>query len=141
MSSGYSKTPLVRKLGIKPGHAVAVIDGPADFVTWLGELPEGAELRPALGAAPDVAVVFATERARLETALLEAADAIFPAGAVWAAWPKRASRVPTDITEDTVREIALPRGLVDNKVCAISEVWSGLRVVWRREHRGGGPPS
>ena len=84
---------------------------------------------------PDVAVLFFTRARALEERLPIAARAIFPNGAIWVAWPKRAAKVPTDITEDTVREIALPMGLVDNKVCAIDDVWSGLRVVWRRENR------
>lgn len=138
--AGYSGTPLVKKLGIRAGHAVAALNAPEGFAAWLGELPEGARLRKSIGKAPDVVVVFATERARLHKQLHAAADAVYPDGAVWAAWPKKASKVPTDITEDTVREVALPRGLVDNKVCAISEVWSGLRVVWRKELRKGDRP-
>ena len=80
-------------------------------------------------------MAFATKRRVLERRISAGSDAIFPDGALWVAWPKKASKVPTDITEDVVRELALPVGLVDNKVCAISEVWSGLRLVWRRSER------
>lgn len=82
-------------------------------------------------------MLFVVERSRLEGDLPGAAEAIFPDGAVWVAWPKRSSGVPTDMTEDVVREVALPMGLVDNKVCAISDVWSGFRVAWRQENRAG----
>jgi hypothetical protein len=138
--AGYSGTPLAKKLGIKEGHTVAALAEPNGFRDWLAPLPDGARLRKSIGTEPDVVIVFATKRAVLERNLLKAADAVYPDGAVWAAWPKKSSKVPTDITEDTVREIALPRGLVDNKVCAVSEVWSGLRVVWRRELRCGDTP-
>lgn len=136
---GYSGTPLARKLGVKEGHVVSVLDEPEGFREWLRPIPEGVRLRTSIGRAPDIVVVFATDRARLEPGLVEAAKAIFPDGAIWAAWPKRSAKVATDITEDTVRELTLPLGLVHNKVCAISEVWSGLRVVWRKEKRTGGP--
>ena len=88
----------------------------------------------ARGAA-DVILFFTTRRAALEKRIGSLEKSIYPGGALWVAWPKRASGVPTDITEDTLREIALPRGLVDNKVCAIDSTWSGLRLVWRRERR------
>lgn len=132
--------PLFQKLGLKPGHTVVVLDGPEGLEAWLEGMPDDLEVQDRLGEEADVVIVFATEAARLEAGVLEAARVIFPDGAVWAAWPKRASKVPTDITEDTVRALALPHGLVDNKVCAISEVWSGLRVVWRKEHRAGRCP-
>ncbi|MEY2458867.1 MAG: hypothetical protein QOG30_697, partial [Acidimicrobiaceae bacterium] len=83
----------------------------------------------------DVAVVFLTTRAQLEKRWAPLTRALVADGGLWVAWPKKASKVPTDMTEDVVREVALPRGLVDNKVCAIDEVWSGLRVVWRKENR------
>lgn len=133
-------TPLLRKLGIKPDFRLAFRHAPEKFATWLGPLPEGATVTTDLPESPDIVVVFATEAAVLENEVLAAAPRIFPNGAIWAAWPKRSAKVPTDITEDTVRTIALPRGLVDNKVCAISDLWSGLRVVWRKEHRKGSAP-
>jgi len=136
MTSGYSGTPLAQKLGIKDHAVIAALDAPAEFRDWLAPLPEGARLRASLGRSPDVVVAFVTKRAVLKRRIDAAAPVIFPDAALWLAWPKRASGVPTDITEDTVRELALPLGLVDTKVCAISDVWSGLRVVWRRERRG-----
>lgn len=135
--TGYSGTPLAKKLGIKERHAVAVLDDPGEFMSWVDPLPDGVRTRKSIGAAPDVVVAFVTRRAVLERRLGRGGEAIFPDGALWICWPKKSSGVPTDITEDTVRELALPSGLVDNKVCAVNEVWSGLRVVWRRELRAG----
>jgi len=136
MTSGYSGTPLVKKLGIIAGGIVAISDEPDGFHNLLEGLPPDVEFRAELTRDVDLVMLFVTERSMLQAELGEAADAIFPDGAIWVAWPKRASKVPTDVTEDVVRDAALPLGLVDNKVCAIDAVWSGLRVVWRREHRG-----
>lgn len=140
MPAGYSGTPLAKKLGIKSGCLLVVLRGPKEFKDWVAPLPERVRLRKSLAPGPDVVMVFAQKRAQLEGLLAQAAPAVFPHGAVWVAWPKKASKVPTDMSEDTVREIVLPRGLVDTKVCAISEVWSGLRVVWRKELRGADEP-
>lgn len=139
--AGYSGTPLPRKLGIKPGHEVAVLGGPASVATALSELPGVAPPRPDLsGTDPlDVIVFFVTWRAELETGLAGLRERMAPACGLWVAWPKRAAKVPTDMTEDVVRDVALPTGLVDNKVCAIDDVWSALRLVIRRELRGGSP--
>ncbi len=140
--AGYSGTPLAKKLGIKPGHTVAVLDEPDGFRAWLE--PHEARLRKSLGRDPDVVLAFATRRLVLERRIAAASEVIFPDGARWVAWPKKSSKVATDITEDVVRELALPLGLVDNKVCAISDVWSGLRLVWRRSERSrdrGAPPA
>jgi len=133
MTAGYSGTPLARKLGIGAGDRVLVVAEPDGFRELLEDLPAGVGFR-AEGDA-DVALLFVTQRAALEDRILAVACAVFPDGMVWVAWPKRASRQPTDVTEDVVREVALPLHLVDTKVAAISDVWSGLRVVWRREHR------
>ncbi|MEU8663913.1 DUF3052 domain-containing protein [Actinoplanes philippinensis] len=135
--AGYSNTPLYRKLGIKPGHRVALLDAPAGFAGTLDGLPEGVAILPGLAAdAPtDVIVLFVTGRHVLQTRLDEVRRGMAQDGGFWVAWPKRASKVPTDVTEDVVREVALPTGLVDNKVCAIDEIWSGLRLVIRRENR------
>lgn len=134
MSAGYSGTPLPKKLGIKEGAAIALLHEPGHAVELLGELPTGARIVRAAGDA-DVVVHFTRERAVLQAALPALSRAIHPDGAVWVAWPKRSSGVETDMTEDVVRELALPLGLVDNKVCAIDETWSGLRLVWREELR------
>lgn len=135
--AGYSGTPLPRKLGIKPGHRVALLDAPAGFEATLDGLPYGVVIRPGLAAdvPTDVIVLFVTERHELQAHLDEIRRGMAQDGGFWVAWPKRASKVPTDVTEDVVREVALPTGLVDNKVCAINEIWSGLRLVIRRENR------
>jgi hypothetical protein len=133
---GYGATPLPRKLGIKPGQRLAVLDAPPGFVAdGLGPLPEGTDLATTLEGPVDLAVAFVVTVAALGERLPALAAATAPAGAFWVAWPKRASGVATDVTEDRVRELALPRGLVDTKVCAVSSVWSGLRLCLRRELR------
>ncbi|MEY2446900.1 MAG: hypothetical protein QOH79_376 [Acidimicrobiaceae bacterium] len=135
MPSGYSGTPLAKKLGIKEGHAIALLGAPRGFTGALERLPEGVKIGTAARGTSDVIVSFHTERADLEARVPRLLDALDVNGGLWIAWPKKASKVPTDISEDTVREVFLPLGLVDNKVCAIDEVWSGLRVVWRKENR------
>ena len=136
MAAGYSGTPLAKKLGIKVGATVALLGAPAGFADLLDEtLPDGVSVRTRATGTADVIISFHTERARLVSrveALLRVLDVD---GGLWIAWPKRASGVATDVTEDTVREVFLPLGLVDNKVCAIDDTWSGLRVVWRTELR------
>lgn len=114
---------------------MALLGAPDGFDSTLGELPDGVDVRRQVGGPLDVIVFFTTERAHLARHLPALAEAIRPAGGLWVAWPKRSSGVPTDVTENTVREVALPMGLVDNKVCAINDTWSGLRLVWRRELR------
>jgi hypothetical protein len=127
--AGYSGTPLPRKLGIKSGQRVAVLGAPDGFE--LGELPEDVRVVRRAGGKAEVIVSFHTRRAELERRLPALRALMEPAAGLWIAWPKRASKVPTDITEDVLREIALPTGLVDNKVCAIDATWSGLRLVIR----------
>jgi hypothetical protein len=135
LSHGYSGTPLPRKLGIGEGGTYAVVGDPGHVDDLLGPLPSGAQ-RVERAADADVVVVFTTERSDLEGAIEDLGAAIFPDRMLWIAWPKRASQVPTDVTEDVVREVALPLGLVDTKVAAIDATWSGLRLVWRRDRRG-----
>ncbi|MDX6691569.1 MAG: hypothetical protein QOG15_3026 [Solirubrobacteraceae bacterium] len=132
---GYSGTPLVRKLGFKPGMRVHYVSAPEHFPALVGELPDGVRVlaRPAAGL--DLAMLFVSERRDLERRLPGLQAKLDAAGTVWVAWPKRASQVQTDVTEDVVREVALPRGLVDVKVCAIDETWSGLKLVIRKELR------
>jgi hypothetical protein len=132
---GYSGTPLYRKLGIKEGSRVALLGAPQGFDDELAPLPDSVQVLRRLGQDLDVVVLFVTERRVLEQRFPGVARSITPSGGFWVAWPKRASRVPTDLTEDVLREVGLPQGLVDNKVCAVSEVWSGLRFVWRKENR------
>ena len=138
--AGYSGTPLPQKLGIKPGARVFLAgEVPANFVSLLVPLPEGARLLRwpedhASGAA-DVLVYFTRRAGQLTADLVGLSATITPAGGLWIAWPKKTSKVFTDLTEDGIRDVALPLGVVDNKVCAIDEVWSGLRLVWRKGNR------
>jgi hypothetical protein len=133
--AGYSGTPLPKKLGIKPGHRLGLIGAPADFDVTLGELPEDVAVRRRVRGPFDVVVAFFVERRALERRLDALRTTLDPAGGLWIAWPKRASGVPTDIDERVVRELGLAAGLVDNKVCAIDAVWSGLRFVYRLRDR------
>jgi hypothetical protein len=135
VTAGYSGTPLAKKLSLKPGMR-----------TWWDGMPpsvraeiegQGLELerldRPE--APIDAAHIFVTERTELEDKLEQLMPLLNPAGMIWVSWPKRASKVPTDITEDVIRDICLPMGLVDVKVCAVDDIWSGLKLVIRKEHR------
>lgn len=136
MRAGYSGTPLAKKLGIKDGNRVALVNAPDGFEEILESLPPGVELvRSESPAGADITVAFTTSGYELFETVTRSCAELPPDGALWVAWPKKSSGVTTDITEDTVREAALPRGLVDNKVCAIDQTWSGLRLVVRREHR------
>jgi hypothetical protein len=132
--AGYSGTPLARKLGIRDGDQLAIVADPGHAAELLAPLPDGVRVVPTLAPA-DVVLFFARERAELATRIGALGEAVYPDGACWIAWPKKSSKVETDVTEDVVREVALPLGLVDNKVCAVDETWSGLRLVWRRELR------
>jgi hypothetical protein len=134
-TAGYSGTPLAKKLGIKAEHSVAVVNEPADFRQLLVEMPDGVTFQSDLAGEPDVVVAFYTEHAELESNLDSLAAAVFPDRMIWLAWPKKAAKVETDLTGDVVRASVLATKLVDVKVCAISEIWSGLKVVWRTEHR------
>ena len=127
MTAGYSGTPLERKLGVKAESRVALVDPPAGFEFDARLVPLGPDL--------DVIVFFVTERHELEARLDGLIALLRPAGALWIARPKATSGVATDVTEHVPREVILPRGLVDNKICAISEVWSGTRFVWRLRNR------
>jgi hypothetical protein len=133
--AGYSGTPLVQKLGIKSGTVIALLGAPDGFDDLLVGLPDDVTIRRRSQGHLDLAMSFQTERAVLEQRLPTILKALDKAGSLWVAWPKKASKVPTDITEDTVREVVLPIGLVDVKVCAIDPIWSGLKVMWRRENR------
>ncbi len=135
MQSGYSNTPLARKLGFKPGQRALFVDAPGDFAELLGELPDGVRILARAADGLDVVLLFVRERRELQRRLPGLHARIAADGMIWVAWPKRASKLQTDMTEDVVREIALPRGLVDIKVCAIDETWSGLKLVIRRELR------
>ena len=134
--AGYSATPLARKLGIKSGHLIALLDAPPTLAELLAPLPDEIDVRTSLDGGPfDVVLCFTTKRDVLVRRVAEVQPVLALAGGLWIAWPKKASKVPTEVTDDTVREVALPMGLVDNKVCAIDETWTGLRLVLRRELR------
>lgn len=133
--AGYSGTPLAKKLGVKAGTRLMPVNAPADYAAWLGALPTGAALASRVGPAIDIVHVFATRRADLERGLKRLRSALRPDAAVWVSWPKQASKVPTDLTEDGIRAVALPLGFVDIKVCAVTDVWSGLKLVVRQELR------
>lgn len=129
---GYSGTPLAKKLGYKPGMRALSVNAPDTYDGWLDPLPEGVRF----GADdPQLVHLFTTERSELEACLKQWRETLNPEVRVWVSWPKKASKVPTDITEDVIREVCLPMGWVDVKVCAVSDVWSGLKLVIRNELR------
>ena len=130
MAAGYSGTPLGTKLGVKAGHVLLLLGAPDEVVVELEPtLPDDVTIRRRAQGTGDVIVSFHTKRADLEARVPTLLDRLDVDGGLWIAWPKRASGVPTDVTEDVVRAVFLPLGLVDNKVCAIDDTWSGLRVV------------
>ena len=134
--TGYSGTPLAKKLGFKPGTKVVVVgDVPSAYKSWLEPLPERVTLTTKGKPPLDAVHVFVTKRAALAKHLKHLRKALVPNGYVWISWPKRTSKVPTNITEDVIREECLPLGFVDIKVCAVSEVWSGLKLVIRVSER------
>ena len=133
--AGYSGTPLPKKLGIKPGMKYLAINTPQEFHDWLGELPEKAQV--VTHASPPLMAVhiFVTEKDELTHLLKKYRRALESSGFIWVSWPKKASKVATNITEDVIRAVALRLDYVDIKVCAVSEVWSGLKLVIRKEKR------
>lgn len=133
--AGYSGTPLAKKLGIREGDVVAVVDGPDHAPALLAPLPDGVVLRTSARGRADVSVMFCADRRAFERRLPRVWDRAFPDRSVWIAWPKKSSTAFVDLTEDDVRRAVLPLGLVDVKVCAIDETWSGLKIVVRRELR------
>jgi hypothetical protein len=134
---GYSGTPLPKKLGIKPGHRVLFLNGDEAFTKELGELPEDVRVSDSLRGriAFDVIVFFTKQRSELQNAFPKLVERLVSNGGLWIAWPKKAAKVPTDLTEDVIRDIGLDAGLVDVKVCAITEIWSGLKFVIRVNDR------
>lgn len=136
--AGYSGKPLAARLGIRPGLTVCAVNAPADYAQLLAPLPDGARITRS--AAPVAGLVhhFATGRAELAAALRLYRRQLAAETPVWISWPKRSAKIPTDVTEDVIRAVALPLGYVDVKVCAVSETWSGLKLVVRKELRGKG---
>ena len=133
--SGYSGTPLARKLGIAEGSRVFSRHSPSEYFQWLAPLPPSVVFEKAVSPATDIVHIFSDRSSHLKSELEVLHRVIRKDAAVWVSWPKKASKVPTDITEDTIRALALPLGFVDVKVCAVSEVWSGLKLVIRKEFR------
>jgi hypothetical protein len=133
--AGYSGTPLARKLGIKAGARVYVENAPADYPQLLEGLPEGVAFVPQLRGKVDLVHLFSAEAGEIAARLKVFRNRIAEDGTIWVSWPKKAARVPTDVTEDVIRELALPLGLVDTKVCAVDATWSALKLVIRVENR------
>jgi hypothetical protein len=133
-AAGYSATPLPRKLGFKPGMTAVFLDAPEHLDDLLGEL-EGVTVKRLLRGHAELVLCFVTRRRVLERRAPRLREAVAPDGMVWVCWPKKASKVDTDMTEDVVRDVLLPTGLVDTKVAAVDATWSGLKLVVRRELR------
>lgn len=133
--AGYSGTPLAQKLGIAANSTVVARYAPDNYRALLEPVPAGAIFESTVSPATDIVHLFAERKRVLEAELAVLRSAIRPNGVVWVSWPKKASKLPTDITEDTIRELALPLGFVDVKVCAVDAIWSGLKLVIRKELR------
>ncbi len=133
--AGYSGTPLAKKLGIKPGAILHLDNAPAGYAALLDPLPDGVQVAASAAGGFDVVHLFTSNRSRLVDGLKQYMTKIKQDGAIWVSWPKKASGIPSEVNEHTVRELALPLGLVDIKVCAVDDVWSGLKLVIRKENR------
>ncbi|MDX1507440.1 MAG: DUF3052 family protein [Woeseiaceae bacterium] len=133
--AGYSKTPLAQKLGIKPGFRVRTVNAPANYLQLIAPVPDGVTVSPRLRTGVDMVHLFVDRHAQLEPQLSSALALIADDGMIWVSWPKKASGVDTDVTEDVIRREALKTTLVDVKVCAVDETWSGLKLVIRKKHR------
>jgi len=135
MTAGYSGTPLAKKLGIRAEDLVCLLGAPPGFRKSLEPLPEGVRFVTSFDKKAQLVHLFTARKAELAKTLATCRKSLAPDAAIWVSWPKKASKVPTDITEDVIREVALPMGLVDIKVCAVDETWSGLKLVLRKELR------
>jgi hypothetical protein len=135
MAAGYSGTPLAKKLGIVENSRIFLSDAPKNYRELVAPIPKGAQIVKKVGEDTDIIHLFTAERSRLASLLRSSLAKMRPDAAIWVSWPKKSSKVPTDITEDTIREVALPMGLVDIKVCAVDEIWSGLKLVVRKANR------
>jgi hypothetical protein len=135
IASGYSRTPLSKKLGIKESSRVFLYGSPKEFAALLEPLPPNVVFEDKVGLRVDIAHIFVTRREDLAKQLGILRRKLKPEAALWVSWPKKSAKVPTTVTEDTIREVALPLGFVDIKVCAVTEVWSGLKLVVRKELR------
>ena len=133
--AGYSGTPLPQKLGIKPGLMVVTINPPANYRRLLGQIPDSVTFSERLKSGSSFVHLFTSRRSEMQKKMSILRDKISDNGAIWVSWPKKSSGISTDVTEDVIREIALPFGFVDIKVCAVDETWSGLKLMIRRENR------
>ncbi len=134
-TAGYSGTPLFKKLGIKEAHRILVVDAPDQYESLLAPLPAAVKFVSEADSSVDIAHVFVTQKEDLAEHLTTLRKKLGPEAALWISWPKKSAKVPTTITEDTIRELALPLGFVDIKVCAVTEIWSGLKLVVRKALR------
>ena len=134
-TAGYSGKAVAQKLGIKPSFRIRTRDAPASYGKILGPLPDDVVVSDRTKAPVDLVHMFVTSRKQLESQLRVSLKEILQDGAIWISWPKKASGMTTDVTEDVIREVALPLGLVDVKVCAVDETWSGLKLVIRLKNR------
>src|SRR5712692_7312852 len=132
---GYSGTPLAKKLGIKKDSKIVLVNPPKNYLELLAPIPDGVKLLPRVTSYTDLVHIFSTNKEELRSCLRDFLNKLKRDGMIWVSWPKKAAKVPTDITEDTIRELALPLGLVDIKVCAVDDTWSGLKLVIRKENR------
>jgi hypothetical protein len=139
--AGYSSTPLAKKLGIKAGSRIALVNAPRDFDQVLGDLPEEAQIVRRLASALDIILFFVLSERALARDFPKLAKRLLPNGMIWIAWPKKSSGVKTDLSFDNVQRIGLDAGLVDVKICAIDETWSGLKFVYRLKDRAAIQPS
>jgi len=133
--AGYSGTPLPQKLGIKPGLTVVAINAPANYRRLLGQIPDSVTFSERLKSGSSFVHLFTSRRSEMQKKMSILRDKISDNGAIWVSWPKKSSGISTDVTEDVIREIALPLGFVDIKVCAVDDIWSGLKLMIRRENR------
>jgi Protein of unknown function (DUF3052) len=133
--AGYSGTPLAKKLGIKAGMVVRAVNAPGDYSALVNPWPDDVVLASTTAKELDLVHIFTKSRSELHRTLVTYHTRIKQSGMIWVSWPKKASGIPSEVSEDTVREIALPLGLVDIKICAVDETWSGLKLVIRKMHR------
>ena len=134
-TAGYSGTPLTKKLGFKERSLVCLVDAPKDYAQLVAPMPAGVQFISKPRRDADIAHIFVSRRSALSKHLSQLRETLNTHAAIWVSWPKKTSKVPTDISEDTIREVALPLGFVDIKVCAVTDIWSGLKLVVRKELR------
>ena len=132
---GYAETPLAKKLGLKEGSSLVLVGAPDNYAVLIGPVPNNVKIAARVSKTTDIVHVFSTRRIEIGNFLAACRSKLKSSATVWVSWPKKSSKVPTDITEDVIRELALPLGFVDVKVCAVTEVWSGLKLVVRKELR------